>query len=60
MANQSWVSLLNPGSPQASGAGTALNTAATATISPVQGTTGADVAQIQPAGQPPARATSYV
>lgn len=51
MANQSWVSLLNPASPQASGAGTALNTAATSTISPVSGS-GADVAQIQPAGQP--------
>lgn len=51
MANQSWVSLLNPASPQASGAGTALSTAATATVSPVTGST-ADVAQVQPAGQP--------
>jgi hypothetical protein len=54
MANQSWVSLLNPASPQASGAGTGIVTSATtATISP---TTGAgatvDVAQVQPAGQP--------
>lgn len=51
MASQSWVSLLNPASPQASGAGTALNTAATATISPVTGL-GSDVAQLQPGGQP--------
>jgi hypothetical protein len=53
MANQSWVSLLNPASPQASGAGTALNSAATATISPVTGGASAsDVAQVQPGGQP--------
>lgn len=51
MANQSWVSLLNPGSPQASGAGTALSTAATGTISPVTGSA-ADVVQVQPAGLP--------
>jgi hypothetical protein len=53
MANQSWVSLLNPASPQASGAGAILNTATTATISPVAGGANAsDVAQVQPAGQP--------
>jgi hypothetical protein len=51
MANQSWVSLLNPASPLGSGAGTALNTAATATLSPVTGST-ADVAQVQPSSQP--------
>lgn len=51
MANQSWVSLLNQASPQASGAGAVLSSAGTATISPVSGS-GADVAQIQPAGQP--------
>lgn len=45
---QTWVSLLNPASAQASGAGTALNTATTATISPVGGGT-ADVADVQPA-----------
>lgn len=50
MASQNWVSLLNPASPQASGAGTALNTAATATLSPVSGGS-ADVAQVNPAGQ---------
>jgi hypothetical protein len=51
MASQSWVSLLNPASPQASGAGVVLNTAATQTLSPVTGSS-ADVAQVQPAGQP--------
>lgn len=51
MAYQSWVNLLNPASPQASGAGTALATATTATISPVTGSA-ADVAQVNPAGQP--------
>ena len=51
MANQTWVSLLNTASPQASGAGAALSTAATATLSPTTGST-ADVAQVQPAGQP--------
>jgi hypothetical protein len=45
---QSWSGLLN-GSPQWTGAGTALATAATATISPVPG--GLDV-PVQPAGQP--------
>lgn len=51
MANQFWVSLLNPASPLAAGAGAALSTAATATISPVNGAS-ADVAQVQPSGQP--------
>jgi hypothetical protein len=51
MANQSWVSLINGGSPQASGAGAALNSATTATLSPVTGL-GSDVAQVQPAAQP--------
>jgi hypothetical protein len=50
MANQSWVSLLNPASPHASGAGAALNSAATATLSPVTGL-GSDVAQVQPEAQ---------
>lgn len=53
MAGQYWVSLLNPASSQASGAGTALSTATTATISP---TTGAgatsDVAVVNAASQP--------
>lgn len=53
MSSQSWVSLLNPASPQSSGAGTALNTAATATISPVTGlSTTADVAVVNAASQP--------
>jgi hypothetical protein len=53
MASQSWVSLLNPASPQASGAGTLLNTASTATLSPLTGAAAiSDVAQVQPAGQP--------
>lgn len=51
MASQNWVSLLNPASPQASGAGAALSTATTATLSPVTGS-GADVAQVQPAASP--------
>ena len=52
MAGQNWVSLLNPDSPRSSGAGTALSTAATATISPVGGTAAfADVAQVNPEGQ---------
>lgn len=53
MANQSWVSLLNPGSPQASGAGTALSTATTATLSPTTGIgVTSDVALVQAASQP--------
>jgi hypothetical protein len=49
MANQDWVSCLT-GGPHASGAGTALATAATATISATQaGALTADVAQIQAA-----------
>lgn len=51
MSNQTWVSLINPSSAQASGAGTALNSATTATLSPVTGL-GSDVAQMQPAGLP--------
>jgi hypothetical protein len=50
VASQNWVSLLNPDSAQASGAGAALSTATTATLSPVTGGT-ADVAQVNPAGQ---------
>ena len=50
MASQNWVSLLNPNSVQASGAGSALTTATTATISPVTGGS-ADVVQVNPAGQ---------
>ena len=49
MAGQQWVSLLSPNTPQASGAGAVLNTAATATISPVTGG-GADVAQVNQEG----------
>lgn len=53
MANQTWVSLLNPASARASGAGTVLNTATTATISPCQaGALTADVATVNPDGLP--------
>jgi hypothetical protein len=53
MANQSWVSLINAGSSRATGAGTALNTAATATISPCQAAAlTSDVASVNPDGQP--------
>lgn len=53
MASQQWVSLLNPASSRASGAGTVLNTAATATISPCQaGALTADVATVNPDGYP--------
>jgi hypothetical protein len=51
MSNQTWVSLLNPSSAQASGAGAALSSASTATLSPTTGL-GSDVAQMQPAGLP--------
>lgn len=51
MANQQWVSLLTGGNPQSSGAGTALTTAATATLSP-QGSGSADYAAVNPPGQP--------
>lgn len=51
MAGQSWVSLLNAASPHASGAGAALSTATTATLSPTGGG-GADVAQVNPDGLP--------
>lgn len=50
MASQNWVSLLSPNTPQGSGAGTALATATTATLSPVTGST-ADVAQANAEGQ---------
>jgi hypothetical protein len=49
VASQSWVSLLNPASPQAGAAYTVSATAAT--LSPVAGGS-ADVAQVQPAGLP--------
>jgi hypothetical protein len=55
VANQSWVSLINGGNPSSIGAGTALSTATTATISPcVSPTTNLlnDVAQVNAAGQP--------
>jgi hypothetical protein len=47
MAYQDWVSLINDSLPGA-GAGVALSTATTATLSPVAGST-ADVAQVNPA-----------
>jgi hypothetical protein len=50
MSNQNWVSLLIPGTPQASGAGAALSTATTATLSATTGS-GADVAQVNQEGQ---------
>lgn len=50
MSDQNWVSLLSPQTPHGSGAGTALSTAATATISPALGS-GGDVAQVNPEGQ---------
>jgi hypothetical protein len=50
VATQNWISLLNPDAPLSSGAGAALSTAATATLSPVLGNA-ADVAQVNPAGQ---------
>lgn len=52
MANQQWVSLLNGETPFASGAGTVLNTATTATISPTTGIGATnDVAQVNGPGQ---------
>jgi hypothetical protein len=50
MANQNWVSLISGAASLNSGAGAVLNTATTATISPVTGAS-ADVAQVQPGGQ---------
>lgn len=50
MAGQQWVSLLTPNNPQAHGAGAALSTATTATLSPTRGDTG-DVAQVNAEGQ---------
>jgi hypothetical protein len=55
MANQSWVSLINGGNPTSIGAGTALATATTATISPcIAPATNLlnDVALVNAAGQP--------
>ncbi|HSZ38473.1 MAG TPA: hypothetical protein VK817_00800 [Trebonia sp.] len=54
MANQQWVTLVNSGSPRASGAGTTLSASATtATISPTQAQAlTADVATVNPDGQP--------
>lgn len=53
MASQSWTSLINPASAQANGAGTALSTATTATISPVTGLAAtADVAVVQASASP--------
>jgi hypothetical protein len=45
MSNQEWISLITPATPQGSGAGAALSTATTATLSPVTGNA-ADVAQV--------------
>lgn len=52
MANQQWVSLLNPASTLASGAGTALSTATTAVLSPQASVANQDVAVVQAANQP--------
>lgn len=51
MANQQWVSLLNGGNPASSGAGTALTTATTATVSP-QSSGSTDFAVVNAPGQP--------
>jgi hypothetical protein len=51
MANQQWVSLLNPGVVASAGAGTALSTATTAVISP-QFASNIDPAVVQAGGQP--------
>jgi len=50
MAGQTWAGLVTPNTPQGSGAGAALTTATTATLSPTTGS-GADVAQINQEGQ---------
>lgn len=54
MASQSWVSLINNATAQGTGAGAALSSAATATISPVTGAASGivDVAVVNGAGQP--------
>lgn len=53
MPYQSWSGLLNGGSPYASGAGAVLNTAVTATVSPVTGLSAtSDVAVVAASGQP--------
>ena len=49
MSSQNWVSLLTPDTIQGSGPGATLNTATTATLSPVLGST-ADVAQVNAPG----------
>lgn len=51
MASQAWNSLINTASVQGTGAGAVLNTATTATISPVTGS-GADVAQVLGVSEP--------
>lgn len=51
MASQSWVSLLNPNNPASSGAGTLLNTATTAALSP-QAAANLDYALVGAGGQP--------
>jgi hypothetical protein len=50
MSGQTWRGLLTPNTPQGSGAGAALSTATTATLSPVVGS-GGDVAQVNQEGQ---------
>ena len=51
MTSQNWVSLITPASSHGSGAGAALNTAATATLSPLIGAVAAgDVAQVNAEG----------
>jgi len=49
VSSQNWVSLLTPDTIQGSGPGATLNTATTATLSPVLGST-ADVAQVNAPG----------
>jgi hypothetical protein len=51
MGNQNWVSLLTPNNPNATGAGAALSTATTATLSPTTGVgVTSDVAVVQAPG----------
>jgi len=51
VTSQNWVSLITPASSHGSGAGAALNTAATATLSPLIGAVAAgDVAQVNAEG----------
>ena len=49
MTSQNWVSLITPDTIQGSGPGATLNTATTATLSPVTGSA-ADAAQVNPPG----------